>query len=121
MPNAVAGVDIGTGFDAVLGKDMHVQDVPARLLIAVAIQVLNHSAIRGSYDKSVSDCSDPVLTNGAASNIGGCKIKSPPSGSRIPCGVWSTGVGPRDAALEWQDHGRLSSACGHQGFDRQVK
>ena len=71
MPDLLAGLHELAGRHALAGFDVHVQDRPAGLFQAVAVQVFHHGPVFGAHDQPRGRGGDPGVALAAAVGLAG--------------------------------------------------
>src|SRR5512140_1662510 len=107
MPDVISCPHEGTRLHPVLRCHVHVEDVPASLLVSISIEVLDHRSLVGAHDEPVGRSDNPLLAHGAAHYIRRSKIKRTPGGTGIPRCMWTAGECPGGPMLERPSHARL--------------
>ena len=103
--------------DAILLGDVHVDQHPAGLLQAVAVQVERHHAALGAHHQAGRRGGDPGHRDGAGRLAGdGGKIQRAARGAGGPGDVRAGGQAPALAGLE----GQLERGLGHAGGEERL-
>ena len=92
MTNLLAGINIGIWLDTLAGFNVHVQNIPAGLLIAIVIQILDHCAVLGAHDPSICHRDHPGVTaHTTRGSPGGAKSIAAQAEPVIPAAMRTAG------------------------------
>src|SRR5512145_3220829 len=109
MPDLIACLNARSWLDSFATFHVHVQNRPAGLFQAVAVEVLHYGAVVGPQDQAGSHSCHPGLGWIAADGLTRRgKIERGPGGALVPPGVRTASELPDFTAAEGQDQFRLS-------------
>src|SRR5215208_6506013 len=92
VPDMIVYIDPLTFWDPAVVSYMHVQDVPSSLFKPITIQVYDHDAMTGPYNKAWRRGSHPSGSHTTTRFITrGCKIEGSQWAVMFPSGVWPSG------------------------------
>ena len=121
MPDFISRVDARPRRDAPIACDVHIEQSPAGLFVAVVIQIFHDGAVPRTDDESVGDGARPIGALRAAFGIRRRKIERRPCGAVIPAAVRSAGEVPRFPAAKGERERRLHQPEGEERFDGVIE